>query len=96
MNILSFGEISKITNSRYALATLVSNRARELVDGEETLIDTDLENPVSISLEEINQGAVKFTSKERFEEIMAEKERREEALRRELAMAEGEETADEE
>ena len=94
MNILSFGEISKITNSRYALATLVSNRARELVDGEETLIDTDLENPVSISLEEINQGAVKFTSKERFEEIMAEKERREEALRRELAMAEGEETAD--
>ncbi|WP_215508778.1 DNA-directed RNA polymerase subunit omega [Peptoniphilus sp. EMRHCC_23] len=96
MNILSFGEISKITNSRYALATLVSNRARELVDGEETLIDTELENPVSISLEEINQGAVKFTSKERFEEIMAEKERREEALRRELAMAEGEETADEE
>ena len=96
MNILSFGEISKITNSRYALATLVSNRARELVDGEETLIDTDLENPVSISLEEINKGAVKFTSKERFEEIMAEKERREEALRRELAMAEGEETADEE
>lgn len=96
MNILSFGEISKITNSRYALATLVSNRARELVDGEETLIDTDLENPVSISLEEINQGAVKFTSKERFEEIMAEKDRREEALRRELAMAEGEETADEE
>ena len=96
MNILSFGETSKITNSRYALATLVSNRARELVDGEETLIDTDLENPVSISLEEINQGAVKFTSKERFEEIMAEKERREEALRRELAMAEGEETADEE
>lgn len=96
MNILSFGEISKITNSRYALATLVSNRARELVDGEETLIDTDLENPVSISLEEINQGAVKFTSKERFEEIMAEKERREEALRRELAMVEGEETADEE
>ena len=96
MNILSFGEISKITNSRYALATLVSNRARELVDGEETLIDTDLENPVSISLEEINQGAVKFTSKERFDEIMAEKERREEALRREIAMAEGEETADEE
>ena len=96
MNILSFGEISKITNSRYALATLVSNRARELVDGEETLIDTDLENPVSISLEEINQGAVKFTSKERFDEIMAEKERREEAIRRELAMAEGEETADEE
>lgn len=96
MNILSFGEISKITNSRYALATLVSNRARELVDGEETLIDTDLENPVSISLEEINQGAVKFTSKERFDEIMAEKERREKALRRELAMAEGEETADEE
>ena len=96
MNILSFGEISKITNSRYALATLVSNRARELVDGEEALIDTDLENPVSVSLEEINQGAVKFTSKERFEAIMEEKARREEALQRELAMVEEEEAADEE
>lgn len=96
MNILSFGEISKITNSRYALATLVSNRARELVDGEEALIDTDLENPVSISLEEISQGAVKFTSKERFEAIMEEKARREEALQRELAMVEEEEAVDEE
>ena len=96
MNILSFGEISKITNSRYALATLVSNRARELVDGEEALIDTDLENPVSISLEEINQRAVKFTSKESFEAIMEEKARREEALQRELAMVEEEEAVDEE
>ncbi|MDY3119274.1 MAG: DNA-directed RNA polymerase subunit omega [Peptoniphilus sp.] len=94
MNILSFGEILKITDSRYALATLVSNRARELVDGEERLIDTDLENPVSVSLEEIHRGAVKFTSKERFEEIQAEKERREEALRRDLAVAEGEEAGD--
>ena len=96
MNILSFGEIAKITDSRYALATLVSNRARELVDGEDRLIDTDLENPVSVSLEEIHQGAVKFTSKERFEELMEEKARREEALRTELAMAEEEEAVDEE
>lgn len=51
---------------------------------------------MSISLEEINQGAVKFTSKERFEAIMEEKARREEALQRELAMVEEEEAVDEE
>ncbi|WP_322622672.1 DNA-directed RNA polymerase subunit omega, partial [Aedoeadaptatus coxii] len=31
---MSFGEIAKITDSRYELATLVSNRAREIVDGD--------------------------------------------------------------
>ena len=80
---------------RYELATLVSNRARELVDGDDPLIDTDLENPVSISMEEVYKGAVKFTSKERFEEIQAEKERRTEALKRELEQAEEEVEGDE-
>nr|WP_321138173.1 DNA-directed RNA polymerase subunit omega [Peptoniphilus sp.] len=92
---MSFGEISKITDSRYQLATLVSNRAREIVDGDEALIDTDLENPVSISIEEIYEGAVKFTTKERFEEIQREKEERAEALRKELELAQGEEESDE-
>lgn len=95
MNIMSFGEIAKITDSRYELATLVSNRAREIVDGDDSLIETDLDNPVSISMEEVYKGAVKFTTKERFEEIQAEKERRAEALRRELAQSEGEEEEDE-
>lgn len=94
MNILSFGEISKITDSRYELATLVSNRAREIVDGDEALIDTELENPVSISIEEVNEGAVKFTSKERFMEIQEEKKRRAEELERELELSQGEEEVD--
>ena len=46
-------------------------------------------------MEEVYKGAVKFTTKERFEEIQAEKERRAEALRRELAQSEGEEEEDE-
>ena len=46
-------------------------------------------------MEEVYKGAVKFTSKERFEEIQAEKERRAEALKRELEQAEEEVEGDE-
>lgn len=94
MNIMSFGEISKITDSRYRLATLVSTRAREIVDGDEPLVETDLENPVSISMEEVYKGAVKFTTKERFEAIQEEKRKEAEALQRELELAQREEEAD--
>ncbi|MCD1147119.1 DNA-directed RNA polymerase subunit omega [Peptoniphilus sp. KCTC 25270] len=64
MNILSFGEISKISNSRYSLVMLVSKRAREIVDGDEPLVETTHERPVSIALDEASQGAISFCSKE--------------------------------
>ena len=90
MKILSFGEISKITTSRYALASLVSKRAREIVAGEDALIDTELENPVSIAMQEVAEGAVDFTTKERYEEILEEKRIRREALEAEKSEEEEE------
>lgn len=60
MIIPSFEEIAKITDSRYSLVMLVSQRARKIVDGDELLIDTELENPVSIAIEEVIEGAVTF------------------------------------
>ena len=36
----------------------IAKRARELVDGDEPLIDTDEINPVSIAIEEIDQGLI--------------------------------------
>lgn len=62
MNIPSFGEIDKITKSRYALVMLVSGRAREIIDGDEPLVDTSIYKPVSLAIEETMKGAVEFAS----------------------------------
>lgn len=72
MNILSFREISKISNSRYSLVMLVSKRAREIVDGDEPLVDTKMERPVSIALDEAKQRAIMFCSQEEEEAQRAE------------------------
>ena len=69
MIIPSFGEIEKITDSRYSLVMLVSRRAREIIAGGEPLIGTTIKKPVSIALAETMKGAVSFTSQEEDEEI---------------------------
>lgn len=64
MNIPSFKTIDEITDSRYALVMLVSKRSRELVDGKDALIDTDLKKPVSIAIQEAVEGAITFATEE--------------------------------
>lgn len=49
--------LSKV-DCRYSLIVEIAKRARELVDGDEPLIDTDEINPVSIAIEEIDQGLI--------------------------------------
>ncbi|MDO5714267.1 MAG: DNA-directed RNA polymerase subunit omega [Tissierellia bacterium] len=74
MIIPSFGEIEKITDSRYSLVMLVSRRAREIISGGDPLIDTKISKPVSVALEETLKGAVSFTTKDEAEEIKRLKE----------------------
>lgn len=73
MIIPSFGEIDKIAKSRYSLVMLVSGRARELVAGDEPLIDTDLNKPVSVAMEETMEGAVTFAGEEEAESLEQKK-----------------------
>lgn len=51
-------EILSKVDCRYSLIVEIAKRARELVDGDEPLIDTDQINPVSIAIEEIDQGLI--------------------------------------
>jgi DNA-directed RNA polymerase subunit omega len=51
-------EILSKVDCRYSLIVEIAKRARELVDGDEPLIDTDEINPVSIAIEEIDQGLI--------------------------------------
>ena len=64
MNIPSFHELENITDSRYSLAMLVAKRAREIVAGSPPLINTNLEKPVSIAIEEALEGAIRYGTAE--------------------------------
>lgn len=47
-------------DSRYTLVVVTAKRARELVDGARPLVDPGDKKPVSIALEEIAEGKVKY------------------------------------
>lgn len=60
MIIPSFEEIEEITSSRYELVMLVSKRARKLVDNNPKLVKTNSNKPVTIAIEEVMAGKIKF------------------------------------
>ncbi len=53
-----------VVNSRYSIVMAASKRARQIIAGEEALVDAKDEKPLSIAVEEINQGKVKILSDE--------------------------------
>ena len=56
----SIVDLLKKVDSRYALVTITSKRARQLIQGEKPLIDTEIGKPLSIAIEEINDGVITF------------------------------------
>lgn len=58
-----------VVNSRYSIVMATSKRARQLVDGEEALVEgMENEKPLSIAVEELNQGKIKILSEEETKE----------------------------
>ena len=54
---------TKIVNSRYSIVLATSKRARQLIDGSEPLVNTKPgEKPLSIAVEELNQGKIKIVA----------------------------------
>lgn len=53
-------QLAKVGDSRYTLVMLTAKRARQLVDGAKPLVDTSSTKPVTIAIEEIIQGKVKY------------------------------------
>lgn len=60
MYIPSLNELAKIADSRYTLAMLAAKRSRQLIEGVKPLVKTTSTKPVSIALEEIVEGKVKY------------------------------------
>ena len=51
-----------VVNSRYSIVMAASKRARQIIAGEEPLINTKDEKALSIAVEELNQGKIKILS----------------------------------
>ncbi len=56
----SFTNVLHKGDSRYTLVMLTAKRARQLVEGADPLIDTTSKKAVTIAIEEIIDGKVKY------------------------------------
>ncbi len=45
-------------DSKYSLVVAVSKRARQLVDGKDSYVDSNSSNPVSIAIQEISEEKI--------------------------------------
>ena len=53
-----------VVNSRYSIVMATSRRARQIVSGDEPLVITKSNKPLSIAVEELYQGKIKILSDE--------------------------------
>lgn len=49
-----------VISSRYSIVMATAKRARQLVDGEEALVREDGRKPLSIAVDELNQGKIQI------------------------------------
>jgi DNA-directed RNA polymerase subunit omega len=47
-------------NSRYSIVLATSKRARQIINGAQTLVDAKGKKPLSVAIEELNTGKVKI------------------------------------
>ncbi len=50
----------RVPGGKYALARAVAERARQLQSGATPLVEVRIPNPLTVAIEEINQGKVTF------------------------------------
>lgn len=53
--------LEKVDN-RYYLIVMASKRARQLIEGDKPLVDIDSTKPVTIAVNEINEGVITYES----------------------------------
>jgi DNA-directed RNA polymerase subunit omega len=58
----SIVDLLEIVENRYSLVSITSKRARQLIEGEKTLVETNLTKALSIAINELNVKALTFES----------------------------------
>ena len=57
------GEVP-VVNSRYSIIMATAKRARQIISGDEPLVAGNCDKPLSLAVEELNQGKIKILSDE--------------------------------
>ena len=57
-----------VVNSRYSIVMATSKRARQIIGGEEPMVEGKGKKPLSVAVEELNQGKIKILSEEEVQE----------------------------
>ncbi|MDE6881617.1 MAG: DNA-directed RNA polymerase subunit omega [Lachnospiraceae bacterium] len=57
-----------VVNSRYSIVMATSKRARQIIAGDEELVDGKGKKALSVAVEELNQGKIKILGEEEKEE----------------------------
>ena len=57
-----------VVNSRYSIVMATSKRARQIIAGDEQLVDGRGKKALSVAVEELNQSKIKILSEEEKEE----------------------------
>ena len=53
-----------VVSSRYSIVMATSKRARQIIAGDEPLVDVTGKKPLSIAVEELNEGKIKILNDE--------------------------------
>lgn len=61
-----------VVNSRYSIVMATSKRARQIIAGEEPMVEGKGKKPLSVAVEELNQGKIKILSEEEQEDEVQE------------------------
>ena len=57
-----------VVNSRYSIVMATSKRARQIIAGDDELVDGKGKKPLSVAVEELNQGRIRILTEEHREE----------------------------
>lgn len=53
-------DLLKKVDNRYSLVVVTSKRARQLIDGQKALIETDSTKPLTVAINEVYSGAITY------------------------------------
>ena len=80
-----------VVNSRYSIVMATSKRARQIISGDEPLVNGVGKKPLSVAVEELNQGKIKILAEDEVMEEQTEDQETSDAEEQEAAVTEDEE-----
>lgn len=63
-----------LVNSRYSIVMATAKRARQIIGGKKPMVSRKIEKPLSVAVEELNQGKIRILSEEEAEPLHADDE----------------------